>query len=110
MPRASSSPAERYSLRPADEFLTVNEVARTLKLNPQTVRNWIDRGGYPPCVLARGACASSARTSSGWSTTATPAAPSHPRRASGMATSQMLGASHRSLTPSAGPLPYNTVT
>lgn len=26
-----------------DEFLTVNEVARTLKLNPQTVRNWIDR-------------------------------------------------------------------
>ena len=25
-----------------DEFLTVNEIAELLKLNPQTVRNWID--------------------------------------------------------------------
>ena len=31
-----------YPLRPVDEFLTVNEVAATLKLNPQAVRNWID--------------------------------------------------------------------
>jgi excisionase family DNA binding protein len=27
-----------------DEFLTVAEVAALLKLNPQTVRNWIDQG------------------------------------------------------------------
>jgi excisionase family DNA binding protein len=27
-----------------DEFLTVAEVATLLKLNPQTVRNWIDQG------------------------------------------------------------------
>jgi excisionase family DNA binding protein len=27
-----------------DDYLTVNEIAKTLKLNPQTVRNWIDRG------------------------------------------------------------------
>lgn len=30
-----------------DEFYTVNEVAKLLKLNPQTVRNWIDRGDLP---------------------------------------------------------------
>lgn len=27
-----------------DEFLTVAEIAETLKVNPQTVGNWIDRG------------------------------------------------------------------
>jgi excisionase family DNA binding protein len=27
-----------------DQFLTVAEVAELLKLNQQTVRNWIDRG------------------------------------------------------------------
>ena len=31
----------------ADEFLTVAEVAELLKVNPQTVRNWIDRGELP---------------------------------------------------------------
>ena len=30
-----------------DEFLTVNEVADLLKLNPQTVRNMVDRGELP---------------------------------------------------------------
>jgi excisionase family DNA binding protein len=30
-----------------DEFLTVDEVAHLLKLNPQTVRNMIDRGELP---------------------------------------------------------------
>jgi excisionase family DNA binding protein len=30
-----------------DEFLTVAEIAKTLKVNPQTVRNWIDRGQLP---------------------------------------------------------------
>ena len=28
---------------PVDEYLTVAEIAETLKVNPQTVRNWIDR-------------------------------------------------------------------
>jgi excisionase family DNA binding protein len=31
----------------ADEFLTVAEIAELLKVNPQTVRNWIDRGELP---------------------------------------------------------------
>ena len=30
-----------------DDFLTVAEIAKVLKLNPQTVRNWIDRGELP---------------------------------------------------------------
>jgi excisionase family DNA binding protein len=30
-----------------DEFMTVDEVAALLKLNPQTVRNTIDRGDLP---------------------------------------------------------------
>jgi excisionase family DNA binding protein len=28
----------------ANSLLTVDEIARILKLNPQTVRNWIDQG------------------------------------------------------------------
>jgi excisionase family DNA binding protein len=28
----------------ADSLLTVDDIARVLKLNPQTVRNWIDHG------------------------------------------------------------------
>jgi excisionase family DNA binding protein len=30
-----------------EEFLTVAEIAELLKLNPQTVRNWIDRRELP---------------------------------------------------------------
>src|ERR1700733_4681829 len=30
-----------------DEFLTVAQIAKLLKLNPQTVYNWIDRGELP---------------------------------------------------------------
>ena len=30
-----------------DEFLTVAEIAATLKLNQQTIRNWIDQGKLP---------------------------------------------------------------
>ncbi len=30
-----------------EEYLTVGEVAALLKLNQQTVRNWIDRGDLP---------------------------------------------------------------
>ena len=36
-----------------DEFLTVNEIAERLKLNPQTVRNWIDAGRLPAFRVGR---------------------------------------------------------
>jgi excisionase family DNA binding protein len=36
-----------------DEYLTVNEVAEHLKLNPQTVRNWIDAGSLPAVRVGR---------------------------------------------------------
>jgi excisionase family DNA binding protein len=36
-----------------DEFLTVAEVAAILKLNQQTVRNWIDAGTLPALHLGR---------------------------------------------------------
>jgi excisionase family DNA binding protein len=35
------------------EFLTVAEVAQTLKLNQQTVRNWIDQGTLPAVRVGR---------------------------------------------------------
>jgi excisionase family DNA binding protein len=31
----------------AEEFLTVADIAELLKVNPQTVRNWIDRRALP---------------------------------------------------------------
>jgi excisionase family DNA binding protein len=36
-----------------DEFLTVAEVAKLLKLNEQTVRNWIDQGSLPALKVGR---------------------------------------------------------
>jgi excisionase family DNA binding protein len=36
-----------------DTFLTVAEVAATLKLNQQTVRNWIDQGSLPAVRVGR---------------------------------------------------------
>ena len=39
------------SVRVDDEFLTVAEVAELLKLNPLTVRNWINRGELPAVRL-----------------------------------------------------------
>lgn len=36
-----------------DEYLTVNEVAEHLKLNPQTLRNWIDQGRLPAIRIGR---------------------------------------------------------
>src|SRR6201995_2567883 len=36
-----------------DSFLTVAEVAETLKLNQQTVRNWIDQGSLPAVRVGR---------------------------------------------------------
>ncbi len=38
---------------PPDEFMTVAEVAATLKLNQQTVRNWIDKGELPALHVGR---------------------------------------------------------
>ena len=42
-----------------DEFLTVDDVAQLLKLNPQTVRNMIDRGELPAVRVGRVGCGSS---------------------------------------------------
>lgn len=36
-----------------DSFLTVAEVAALLKLNQQTVRNWIDQGSLPAVRVGR---------------------------------------------------------
>jgi len=36
-----------------DSFLTVAEVAETLKLNQQTIRNWIDQGSLPAIRIGR---------------------------------------------------------
>jgi excisionase family DNA binding protein len=36
-----------------DPFLTVAEVAELLKLNQQTVRNWIDQGSLPALRVGR---------------------------------------------------------
>ena len=36
-----------------DSFLTVAEVAEMLKLNQQTVRNWIDQGSLPAVRVGR---------------------------------------------------------
>lgn len=36
-----------------DEFLTVNEIAEHLRLNQQTVRNWIDQGQLPAVRVGR---------------------------------------------------------
>jgi excisionase family DNA binding protein len=36
-----------------DEFLTVAEIAAILKLNQQTVRNWIDQGTLPALRVGR---------------------------------------------------------
>jgi len=36
-----------------DDFLTVAEVAERLRLNQQTVRNWIDQGSLPALRVGR---------------------------------------------------------
>ncbi|HEY5429576.1 MAG TPA: helix-turn-helix domain-containing protein [Solirubrobacteraceae bacterium] len=38
---------------PDETYLTVAEVAETLKLNQQTVRNWIDQGSLPALRVGR---------------------------------------------------------
>jgi excisionase family DNA binding protein len=37
-----------------DELLPVAEIAERLKVNQQTARNWIDRGGSPAYALGGG--------------------------------------------------------
>jgi excisionase family DNA binding protein len=41
------------SADPEETFLTVAEVATMLKLNQQTVRNWIDQGTLPALKVGR---------------------------------------------------------
>jgi excisionase family DNA binding protein len=36
-----------------DEYLTVKEIAQHLKLNQQTLRNWIDQGQLPAVRIGR---------------------------------------------------------
>jgi excisionase family DNA binding protein len=36
-----------------EEFLTVADIARILKLNQQTLRNWIDQGSLPALRVGR---------------------------------------------------------
>ncbi len=38
---------------PDEAYLTVAEVAQTLRLNQQTVRNWIDQGRLPALRIGR---------------------------------------------------------
>lgn len=54
-PGAGASDAVHASPVPdqADEFMTVAEVAATLRLNQQTVRNWIDAGTLPAVHIGR---------------------------------------------------------
>ena len=50
------SQLERISLASTpneDAFLTVAEIAETLKINQQTVRNWIDQGSLPAVRVGR---------------------------------------------------------
>ena len=41
------------SPEPDETYLTVAEVAETLRLNQQTVRNWIDQGRLPALRIGR---------------------------------------------------------
>ena len=41
------------SANDSEEYLTVAEVAQTLRLNQQTVRNWIDQGSLPALRVGR---------------------------------------------------------
>ncbi|MGH2859180.1 MAG: helix-turn-helix domain-containing protein, partial [Solirubrobacteraceae bacterium] len=41
------------AIDPDETYLTVAEVAERLKLNQQTVRNWIDQGSLPALRVGR---------------------------------------------------------
>jgi len=41
-------------MREDEEVLTVEEIAKSLKVNPRTVRNWIASGELPAIDIGRG--------------------------------------------------------
>jgi hypothetical protein len=53
----------RYTLAAVDKFLTVYEIAETLKVNQQTVRNWIERARSLRCAWAGDGSGYATRTS-----------------------------------------------
>jgi excisionase family DNA binding protein len=49
-----------------EEFLTVAQVAERLKLNQQTVRNWIDAGTLPAFASAAGSGSARQTSTDSW--------------------------------------------
>lgn len=47
------APRPQPTVSARDEFLTVAEIAEILKINQQTVRNWIDQGMLPAVHVGR---------------------------------------------------------
>jgi excisionase family DNA binding protein len=51
---ASNDPSkDTHPAELTDELFTVSEVAALLKLNEQTIRNWIDSGSLPALRIGR---------------------------------------------------------
>lgn len=51
---APTQPSASLTLRSdGEDFLTVQEIAKVLRLSPQTVRNWIARGTLPAVRIRR---------------------------------------------------------
>jgi excisionase family DNA binding protein len=53
MDRNEGPSKETYQAGLTDEVFTVSEVAALLKLNEQTIRNWIDAGSLPALRIGR---------------------------------------------------------
>lgn len=49
----SVGPVALFVMAESEELLTVAEVAATLKMNQQTIRNWIDSGFLPAIRIGR---------------------------------------------------------
>ena len=52
-PRLTQPAADLVTDASGDELLTVAEIAAVLKLNQQTIRNWIDQGRLPAVRIGR---------------------------------------------------------
>jgi excisionase family DNA binding protein len=52
-PPSESAARPRPSISADDEFLTVAEIAETVRVTQQTVRNWIDQGRLPALHVGR---------------------------------------------------------
>src|SRR5436309_1341086 len=50
---ARRDPARLQGHMSPEDVVTVAEIAEILKLNPQTVRNWIDQGSLPAIRIGR---------------------------------------------------------